>query len=104
MTRSVLGIVGGSGLYDIPALRDVHWEPVKSSWGEPSDQILFAELEGLPKELEAEFESVRPLAHLNIMSPPLILTEVQVDELVDKLAAGIRATVDGLVRDGHRIA
>ncbi len=48
MTKSVLGIVGGSGLYDIPALRDVHWEAVKSSWGEPSDQILFAELDGLP--------------------------------------------------------
>ncbi len=48
MTKSVLGIIGGSGLYDIPALRDVHWEAVKSSWGEPSDQILFAELDGLP--------------------------------------------------------
>ena len=48
MTKSVLGIIGGSGLYDIPALRDVRWEAVKSSWGEPSDQILFAELDGLP--------------------------------------------------------
>jgi adenosylmethionine-8-amino-7-oxononanoate aminotransferase len=37
------------------------------------------------------------------MSPPLVLTEAQVDELVDKLAAGIRATVDGLIRDGHKI-
>jgi adenosylmethionine-8-amino-7-oxononanoate aminotransferase len=46
---------------------------------------------------------VRPLEHLNIMSPPLILTEAQVDEMVDKLEAGIRATVDSLVRDGHRI-
>src|SRR5262245_16259811 len=48
MTRSVLGIVGGSGLYDIPALADVHWEDVRSPWGTPSDQILFAELDGLP--------------------------------------------------------
>jgi 5'-methylthioadenosine phosphorylase len=48
VTKSVLGIIGGSGLYDIPALRDVRWEAVKSSWGEPSDQILFAELDGLP--------------------------------------------------------
>src|SRR5215472_17871840 len=48
MTRSVLGIVGGSGLYDIPALRSVHWEDVRSPWGTPSDQILFAELDGLP--------------------------------------------------------
>ena len=48
MTRTVLGIVGGSGLYDIPALKNVHWEDVRSPWGAPSDQILFAELDGLP--------------------------------------------------------
>jgi 5'-methylthioadenosine phosphorylase len=48
MTKSVLGIVGGSGLYDIPALKNVHWEDVKSPWGKPSDQILFAEIDGLP--------------------------------------------------------
>ena len=48
MTKSVLGIVGGSGLYDIPALENVHWEDVASPWGKPSDQILFAELDGLP--------------------------------------------------------
>ena len=48
MTKSVLGIVGGSGLYDIPALEKVCWESVNSPWGTPSDQILFAELAGLP--------------------------------------------------------
>ncbi|HWB45056.1 MAG TPA: S-methyl-5'-thioadenosine phosphorylase [Hyphomicrobiaceae bacterium] len=48
MTRSVLGIIGGSGLYDIPALKSVHWEAVASPWGEPSDHVLFADLDGLP--------------------------------------------------------
>ncbi|MEZ0303081.1 MAG: S-methyl-5'-thioadenosine phosphorylase, partial [Hyphomicrobiaceae bacterium] len=48
MTRSVLGIVGGSGLYDIPTLQNVHWEDVQSPWGKPSDRILFADLDGLP--------------------------------------------------------
>jgi len=48
MTRSVLGIVGGSGLYDIPALKSVHWEKIDTPWGPPSDQVLFAELDGLP--------------------------------------------------------
>ena len=48
MTRTVLGIVGGSGLYDIPALKNVRWEDVRSPWGAPSDQILFAQLDGLP--------------------------------------------------------
>ena len=48
MTKSVLGIIGGSGLYDIPALQNVRWETVQSPWGAPSDDILFAELDGLP--------------------------------------------------------
>jgi 5'-methylthioadenosine phosphorylase len=48
MTQSVLGIVGGSGLYDIPTLENVHWEAIASPWGEPSDRVLFADLDGLP--------------------------------------------------------
>src|SRR4029079_9441449 len=48
MTQSVLGIVGGSGVYDIPALSNKRWEAISSPWGAPSDQILFAEIDGLP--------------------------------------------------------
>jgi adenosylmethionine-8-amino-7-oxononanoate aminotransferase len=46
---------------------------------------------------------IRPLGHLNIMSPPLVMTEAQVDELVSGLSAGIRAAADELVREGHRL-
>ena len=48
MTSTVLGIVGGSGLYDLLGLDNPRWETVTSPWGEPSDQILFAEIDGLP--------------------------------------------------------
>jgi 5'-methylthioadenosine phosphorylase len=48
MTNSVLGIIGGSGLYDMPSLKRVHWQTVDSPWGEASDQILFADIDGLP--------------------------------------------------------
>jgi 5'-methylthioadenosine phosphorylase len=48
MTASVLGIVGGSGLYDLPGLTNPVWTHVASPWGEPSDAILFAEVDGLP--------------------------------------------------------
>ena len=48
MTQSVLGIIGGSGLYDLPGLSNPKWTKVASPWGEPSDDILFAELDGLP--------------------------------------------------------
>ncbi|HRD76286.1 MAG TPA: S-methyl-5'-thioadenosine phosphorylase [Hyphomicrobiaceae bacterium] len=48
MTKSVLGIIGGSGLYDLPAFENPRWQAVASPWGEPSDAILFAEVAGLP--------------------------------------------------------
>jgi 5'-methylthioadenosine phosphorylase len=40
MTKSLLGIIGGSGLYDLPGLTDARWEPVASPWGEMSDAVL----------------------------------------------------------------
>jgi putrescine aminotransferase len=43
---------------------------------------------------------VRPLAHLNILSPPLILTREQIDTVVDILRESITATMDDLVREG----
>ena len=36
MTRAVLGIIGGSGIYDLPGLEDVRDEAIASPWGEPS--------------------------------------------------------------------
>jgi 5'-methylthioadenosine phosphorylase len=48
MTRSVLGIIGGSGLYDLPVFEKPRWERVASPWGEASDAVLFAEVAGLP--------------------------------------------------------
>jgi 5'-methylthioadenosine phosphorylase len=48
MVRTVLGIIGGSGFYTLPGLEHTHWERVSGPWGEPSDDILFADLNGLP--------------------------------------------------------
>jgi 5'-methylthioadenosine phosphorylase len=39
MTRAVLGVIGGSGVYDLPGLEDVREERVASPWGEPSDAL-----------------------------------------------------------------
>ncbi len=41
----VIGIIGGSGLYDIDGLTDLEWRPVDSPFGEPSDAILFGRLQ-----------------------------------------------------------
>ena len=48
MVKSVLGIVGGSGLYSLPNLENPTWKKVATPWGEPSDEILFADIDGLP--------------------------------------------------------
>ena len=48
MTESVLGIVGGSGFYNLPGLENPRWEKVMTPWVAPSDEILFAEIGGLP--------------------------------------------------------
>ena len=43
---------------------------------------------------------VRPIAHLNVLSPPLILDRDQIDEVVQILRDGIQMTMDDLVREG----
>ena len=48
MTQSVLGIIGDSGFYSLPGLAHPRWERILTPWGQPSDEILFAELDGLP--------------------------------------------------------
>jgi 5'-methylthioadenosine phosphorylase len=48
MTKAVLGIIGGSGVYDLPGLENVREEPVKSPWGEPSAPLRIGEMAGLP--------------------------------------------------------
>ncbi len=42
MSKTVLGIIGGSGVYDIAGLENARWERVASPWGEPSDELLSA--------------------------------------------------------------
>jgi len=43
---------------------------------------------------------VRPIAHLNVLSPPLILTKEQIDSMVAILRESITAAMDDLVREG----
>ena len=47
MAKTVLGIIGGSGVYDIAGLEHARWDRVVSPWGEPSDQLLFGRLAGV---------------------------------------------------------
>ncbi|MDX8379036.1 MAG: S-methyl-5'-thioadenosine phosphorylase [Gallionella sp.] len=42
----MLGIIGGSGVYDIDGLENARWVKVESTFGEPSDEVLLCELAG----------------------------------------------------------
>lgn len=47
MTKPVIGIIGGSGVYDMPGLEDERWEEVTSPWGAPSSPLKFGTLGGV---------------------------------------------------------
>src|SRR6188508_1982323 len=47
MTKAVLGVIGGSGIYDLPGLENVREEAIASPWGEPSGLLRIGEIAGL---------------------------------------------------------
>ena len=47
MGEWVLGVIGGSGLYEIDGLQDPRWIEIDTPWGAPSDQLLTGTLGGL---------------------------------------------------------
>jgi len=47
MGDTIIGVIGGSGLYDIDGLEGATWQTVESPWGAPSDQILTGTLDGV---------------------------------------------------------
>ena len=54
----------------------------------------------IAKHAQARGVIVRPIAHLNVMSPPLTMTRDQVDTLVSVLRQSIEATLDDLRGEG----
>ncbi|MFQ5959484.1 MAG: aspartate aminotransferase family protein, partial [Alphaproteobacteria bacterium] len=56
--------------------------------------------ERISRHCQARGVIVRPIAHLNVMSPPLILERNHVDTIVEVLRESIVATQDDLAREG----
>ncbi|MFT4096544.1 MAG: S-methyl-5'-thioadenosine phosphorylase [Rhodoblastus sp.] len=46
MARPIIGIIGGSGVYDLPGLEDLREEKVSTPWGDPSDTLHFGRMGG----------------------------------------------------------
>src|SRR6202165_3196346 len=48
MTKAVLGVIGGSGIYDLPGLANLRAERIASPWGGPSGALRIGSIAGLP--------------------------------------------------------
>ena len=46
--QTMIGVIGGSGVYQIDGLEGASWVRVKSPWGKPSDEVLVGRLGGIP--------------------------------------------------------
>jgi 5'-methylthioadenosine phosphorylase len=46
--QTMIGVIGGSGVYQIDGLEGASWIKVKTPWGEPSDELLVGRLGGIP--------------------------------------------------------
>ena len=47
MTETMIGVIGGSGVYEIEGLEDARWQAVETPWGAPSDEVLTGTLGGV---------------------------------------------------------
>jgi 5'-methylthioadenosine phosphorylase len=90
MAQAVLGIIGGSGLYDLPGLRKPEWRRMESPWGEPSDDLLFAEMNGLPLRFLPRHGRGHRLSptHINYRANLDVLKRAGVTDLVSVSAVG----------------
>ncbi len=118
--RPKLGIIGGSGLYDLPGLAQTQWQTVETPWGHPSDDLLTGRLNDLdlvflprhgrghkiaPSQLNAraniaamkmlgvtDILSISACGSFNEAAPPG--TFVLVDQFMDRTQARARSFFD----------
>lgn len=79
MTKTVLGVMGGSGVYEFPGLKDERWERVESPWGEASDELHFGVLPTAKGDVEMVFLPRHGRGHVH--SPTSINYRANIDVL-----------------------
>ena len=88
--RTVVGILGGSGVYDIDGLNSSQWKSIKSPFGEPSDELFHGDLDGqeivfLPRHGRGH---KIPPSHVNYRANIDCLKRAGVTELISVSAVG----------------
>jgi 5'-methylthioadenosine phosphorylase len=90
MTKAVLGVIGGSGIYDLPGLEKVRHRRIKSPWGEPSAALRIGEIAGTPVVFLARHDTGHRLSpsDINYRANIDALKRAGVTDLVSLSACG----------------
>src|SRR6202047_635037 len=90
MTKSVLGVIGGSGIYDLPGLEKVRQRRIKSPWGEPSAALRVGEIGGTSVVFLARHDEGHRLSpsDINYRANIDVLKRAGVNDLVSLSACG----------------
>jgi 5'-methylthioadenosine phosphorylase len=90
MTKAVLGIIGGSGIYDLPGLEKARQRRIRSPWGEPSASLRTGEIAGTSVVFLARHDKGHRLSpsDINYRANIDALKRVGVTDLVSLSACG----------------
>ena len=90
MSKTILGIIGGSGIYDLPGLEGAREQRVESPWGEPSAALRIGEIEGLPVVFLSRHDKGHRLSpsDINYRANIDVLKRAGVTDLVSLSACG----------------
>jgi 5'-methylthioadenosine phosphorylase len=88
--KHAIGIIGGTGLYDIDGFENSQWVKIESNFGEPSDELLIGDFEGhrlvfLPRHGRGHRI---PPTEINYRANVEILKKAGVDRIVSFSAVG----------------
>ena len=89
-TPPVIGVIGGSGIYEIAGLENVRWESVSSPFGAASDEVLRGELNGQPLVFLPRHGRGHPIppSELNFRANIDVLKRCGVTEILSLSAVG----------------
>jgi 5'-methylthioadenosine phosphorylase len=90
MAKAILGIIGGSGIYDLPGLERVRETRMESPWGEPSAALRVGEIAGLPVVFLSRHDKGHRLSpsDINYRANIDVLKRAGVTDLVSLSACG----------------
>ena len=90
MTKAVLGVIGGSGIYDLPGLQNVREQRIASPWGEPSAALRIGDIDGLPIVFLSRHDKGHRLSptDINYRANIDVLKRVGVTDLISLSACG----------------